>query len=331
MAQIALGSNLGDRKAALDQAVTALEQIPGTTVRAVSSYHETAPVGGPAGQAAFLNAAVDVDTTLEPLELLHALQQIENAAGRTRESHWGARTLDLDLLLYGDRVIRTPCHFNRVFGGHSMPELVVPHPRMAVRRFALAPLAEIAPGTRHPLTGRTVSEMLANLDRRPSVLSFDLTSYGTLLPQFEIDALIIRTIIARLEAQAVLCVPKTLRLETAVQPQTIGHDRRRLIMLVGRLCDLRWPLESLGDRWLVTDVWPEAVLEEILRQPVELLGEPLYRMALLARDHVVQPTFIVTPYRPPDRGASVSVLDIESGAPDAIVEEILAACAATRA
>jgi 2-amino-4-hydroxy-6-hydroxymethyldihydropteridine diphosphokinase len=148
LALIGLGSNLGDRKTELDAAVAALAQAPGIDVRAVSRYHETAPVGGPKGQGDYLNAAAAVETTLEPLDLLHLLQEIERRGGRVRTVRWGPRTLDLDLLLFGDRVIATA-------------ELQVPHPRMAERLFVLEPLAEIAPGAVDPVTGRTIAELLS--------------------------------------------------------------------------------------------------------------------------------------------------------------------------
>src|SRR4051794_14697179 len=138
LAQIGLGSNLGDRKAQLDAAVAALAEAPGAAVRAVSSHHATEPVGGPAGQGAFLNAAAAPETTLDPLDLLRLLHDVERRAGRGRTVRWGERTLDLDLLLFGDRIIATAGAFNRVFGG-STPGLEVPHPRFAIRRFVLAP------------------------------------------------------------------------------------------------------------------------------------------------------------------------------------------------
>jgi len=152
LALIGLGSNLGDRKAQLDLAVAALAEVPGVAIRAVSRYHETVPVGGPPRQGDYLNAAAVVETTLDPLDLLHILQEIERRAGRIRTVRWGARTLDLDLLLFGDRVIETF-------------ELQVPHPWMAVRRFVLEPLAEVAPQAVDPVTGSTVAELLANLDQ----------------------------------------------------------------------------------------------------------------------------------------------------------------------
>src|SRR5205823_5990645 len=108
LALIGLGSNLGDRQAILDAAVAALAETPGVEVRAVSSYHETAPAGGPAGQGTFLNAAARLETVLDPLELLRVLQAIERRAGRTRTVRWGQRLLDLDLLIHGCKFLDTP-------------------------------------------------------------------------------------------------------------------------------------------------------------------------------------------------------------------------------
>jgi 2-amino-4-hydroxy-6-hydroxymethyldihydropteridine diphosphokinase len=133
-----------------------LRQTPGINVQAVSSYHETVPVGGPSGQGAYLNAAASLKTTLDPFALLHRLQEIELRLGRARTERWGPRTLDLDLLLYNDLVLDTS-------------ELTVPHPRMGVRRFVLEPLAEIAAGAVCPVTGRTVARMLEDLRRNHEV------------------------------------------------------------------------------------------------------------------------------------------------------------------
>ncbi len=151
LALIGLGSNVGDRKAHLDGAIAALAATPGVTVRAVSSYHETAPVGGPPGQGAFLNAAAMIETALDPTTLLDVMRAIEAGAGRVRAVRWAERTLDLDLLLFGNLIL-------------DSAELTIPHPRMPVRHFVLAPLAEIAPAAVDPRTGRTVSELLADLD-----------------------------------------------------------------------------------------------------------------------------------------------------------------------
>jgi 2-amino-4-hydroxy-6-hydroxymethyldihydropteridine diphosphokinase len=157
-AWIGLGSNLGDRKGHLDLAVAALSSTPGVTLCALSGYRETAPVGGPGGQPAFLNAAAAVETTLAPEELLQVLNDLEARSGRVRDLRWEARTLDLDLLLYGESRVATP-------------RLNIPHPRMALRRFVLAPLAEIAPMALDPVTGHSIAGLLANLDRRPSYVA----------------------------------------------------------------------------------------------------------------------------------------------------------------
>jgi 2-amino-4-hydroxy-6-hydroxymethyldihydropteridine diphosphokinase len=147
---VALGSNLGDRQRTLREAIAAMASLPATRLLARSEFLETRAVGPP--QPAYLNAAVSLDTTLRPAALLNSLLAIERAHGRTRarETRWGARTLDLDLLLYGDLIVREP-------------GLTVPHPRLHERRFVLEPLAQIAPGLRIPTLGRTVEEALRAL------------------------------------------------------------------------------------------------------------------------------------------------------------------------
>ena len=147
---IGLGSNLGDREATIRAAVDRLRAHPQIKVTAESTLIETAPVGGPAGQPTFLNGAAALETDLRPHALLRVLKGIERDLGRRPRTRWGPREIDLDVLLYGDRVIETA-------------RLTVPHPLMAQRRFVLAPLSEIAPDARDPVTGRTVREMLAGI------------------------------------------------------------------------------------------------------------------------------------------------------------------------
>lgn len=147
---IGLGSNLGDRRATLEGAVAALAAFPEVEVIRVSGFIETEPVGGPPEQGPYLNAAIEVETTLDPLGLLRVLQEVEGGFGRVRSVRWGERTLDLDLLLFDDLVF-------------DSPELTVPHPRMTGRRFVLEPLAEIAPTKVVAGTGRTVAQWLDEL------------------------------------------------------------------------------------------------------------------------------------------------------------------------
>ena len=127
-AYLGLGSNLGDRRAHLRQAVDALPDVV-----AVSPVYETEPVGGPAGQGPYLNLVVALETDLSPRDLLDLAHRLEDAAGRVRTERHGPRTLDVDVLLVGGLCV-------------DEPDLVVPHPRMWERRFVLAPLADLASG-----------------------------------------------------------------------------------------------------------------------------------------------------------------------------------------
>jgi 2-amino-4-hydroxy-6-hydroxymethyldihydropteridine diphosphokinase len=157
-AYVGLGSNLGDRAAHLLLGLSALSRLPKTHLLRLSPVYETEPVGPP--QPPYLNMVAELETELSPTGLLAEMLRIEKALGRERRERWGPRTLDLDLLLYGDLVLEEA-------------GLSVPHPRLHERAFVLVPLLDLLPEGRHPLLGQSFAELLASLDAssvRPLVL-----------------------------------------------------------------------------------------------------------------------------------------------------------------
>ena len=156
-AYIGLGANLGNREGNIRGALAMLVDLEVGRVPRVSRLVEFEPVGGPPGQPKYLNGAALVETELSPFDLLEALKIVESEVGRIERERWAAREIDLDILLYDDLVL-------------DIPLLVIPHPRMCEREFVLRPLSEIAPDVVHPVAGKTIREIYADLraGRRPT-------------------------------------------------------------------------------------------------------------------------------------------------------------------
>ncbi|WP_169979465.1 2-amino-4-hydroxy-6-hydroxymethyldihydropteridine diphosphokinase [Tautonia rosea] len=270
LALIALGSNLGDRSQILDRALAEIAQSDGVVVRGVSRYLETPPVGGPGGQGAFLNAAAALETTLDPFDLHRLLIEVEHHAGRVREVRWDARTLDLDLILFGDQIIDTP-------------GLIVPHPRFAVRRFVLGPLAEVASDAIDPLTRRRVSELRDNLDRRPSYVVLDGAS----------PAVFSRVVAGLSAAGFAWCnwLPEDFDEEAGPERLT-GNDASTLLREAAReLLQERWSADYWGDRWIVTDLWFDR-LAHLPERSTDLDRDAFLATMAELRRGVIPPTFV---------------------------------------
>ena len=155
---LCLGGNLGDRIAALTEALQLLDATPGMVRVACSSVYETEP-WAVADQPNFLNLVAAYDTTLSPADLLAACKSVESTVGRTPSFRWGPRLIDVDILLYGDQVVDS-----------AEPDLQIPHPRMAQRAFVLVPLAEMIPDRVIPPAGSTVHRLLEQVDDRAGVV-----------------------------------------------------------------------------------------------------------------------------------------------------------------
>ncbi len=167
---IGFGSNVGNRLDFCDRAVTLLSLLPHSEVIAVSPLYETEPISDHAhpGEGWFLNGVVQMQTDVTPKSLLMVCREIERSLGRDEDDRKGPRTLDLDILFYGQRVIHDP-------------DLVIPHPRLQHRRFVLAPMADLDPSWEHPVLHQTVGELLSRLTDTAVVRRLDpqpSTRYG---------------------------------------------------------------------------------------------------------------------------------------------------------
>ena len=255
---ISLGSNLGDRHAILDAALNLLHQSPGVIVTQVSSYHETLPVGGPMGQGAFLNAAARLETTLSPRELLGVTQGIEDQLGRVRTVRWGERTLDLDLLIFGGKFV-------------DEPDLKLPHPRLAVRRFVLEPLAEIAPQIVDTITRRTIADLIESLQKVPRLIM--LTNVDA--PS---DADWARRIAAGLSGLSILRsqIPP-LAERSLAEHGRMDRDRREILRRLDQIQATIRRSDPPSCEWFIADYWLDirSLKQIALRHPDSSLGESL--------------------------------------------------------
>ncbi|CAN5425473.1 2-amino-4-hydroxy-6-hydroxymethyldihydropteridinediphosphokinase [soil metagenome] len=155
LAYIGVGANVGDRDGNIRAAIERMRAMPDIEVLRVSKLLDNPAAGGPASSPAFLNGAAEVKTSLSARELLDRLLEIEKSLGRERRLRWGPRTIDLDLLLFGDQII-------------AEPGITVPHALLHERTFVLVPLNEIAPGVIHPTLRKSMAELLALLSKPKS-------------------------------------------------------------------------------------------------------------------------------------------------------------------
>lgn len=281
----------------LDQALAALTVHPAVLALRASTRYQTAPAGGPPGQPDYLNAAACFETNLDAPQVLSLLRAIENNLGRRRGQRYGPRTIDLDLLLFGAQVIAS--------GG-----LIVPHPRMALRRFVLVPAAEIASAWVHPTIGWTMGELLAHLDRTAPYVAMAGGTGGE------------RAALAQAVCQK--CGGIWLRLESE------SHDAAGLLESLRRAVGLveaaTWP----SDRWTISDF---SLAEMAARVGQLAATEPALQVnALLSQSAgAPAPKFTVvlagSSVLPPATGP---ILSLPMGDFDAAVEEVLAALAAAK-
>lgn len=254
---LGLGSNVGNRAAQLDAAVQLICGHPQIQRVSISNYHATQPVGGPTGQEPFLNAALRIRTSLPVPDLFAVLQDVERRLGRRRAERWGPRTIDIDILLFGSEVV-TSC------------DLMVPHPRMAVRRFVLEPACEVAADMQHPITRATIAELLARLARPPHFVA--ITGYW---PEQAANLAITAAAIVDLH---VLLDPAAALL-SQLRAQGLGEIARETAHgILAERCEqlgaLRAEAEVAPDEWHVCSYWlPDCDAEITTRLTIEARAE----------------------------------------------------------
>ena len=254
---VAVGSNLGHREPTLDRAVEVLTRHEHLRLRRRSRWRETSPIGGPPGQEKFLNGALLLETSLAPQPLLEVLQAVEAGFGRDRRQRWGPRSLDLDLLLYDQLVLDTP-------------QLVIPHPRMAWRRFVLEPAAEVAGHMLHPTLGGSVAQLWEHLQTAAPYLAITgpphagKTDLARQIAQ-QIDA---RLILDSSEKGVRTIFPSASAKQIVLTP-FLEAERR---ILDGRvdLLDAEQPGWADRTRWTVSNFWvPQSLAYADVYLPAE--------------------------------------------------------------
>lgn len=241
---IGCGANEGARREQLNQAIDMLRFMPGVRLVDVSQFLETLPVGGPPGQSPYLNAACLIETTFKPAEVLDMLLAVENTLHRSREKRWGPRTIDLDLLLYDDCVLKTEC-------------LQVPHPRMTTRRFVLEPAAAIAADLKHPVAGCTIRELLENISERHLHVAV-VGVPGSGAPEIA-DAVADVTLSRLIHAPAPLPLSSfgtPNREQSAIKEEAVDQLLLLSQKYAAPLLKANWPVDPHGT---VTDYWIESI------------------------------------------------------------------------
>jgi 2-amino-4-hydroxy-6-hydroxymethyldihydropteridine diphosphokinase len=279
-ALVGLGSNLGDRAAALEKAIELLKLEPQIRVEAVSRFRQSNPAGGPEGQREFLNAAARLETSLSPEELLARLLAIEDQIGRVREEAWGPRVIDLDLLLYDRVEMKTPA-------------LELPHPRMCYRRFVLEPAAEIAAEMVWPVNGWTVAKLLRSLNSTARYVAF-----GCVGEDFDrIIGSISQATRCRIihEATHSDAIAEVVGKDVDSPPanwleEVLSHKCQRN---AESLAISQWPQDG---RWTLSNYWAEWEFEaakDLLKQSGVLRNNPLFARLQDSRSLVQQPRLVI--------------------------------------
>lgn len=292
---IALGANLGDRRRSLELVIERLSAHPGMRLIAHSRWYETAPIGGPSGQGAFLNGAVAIETSLSPEALMIELDNIETDLGRERRERWAARAVDLDLLLYGELIV-------------DRPDLKVPHPRMAWRRFVLQPAAEIAPSMKHPQIGWTIERLYNHLQAaQPYVAITGPPGAG--------QAQLASAIAQRLGAHV---IHETHNTSGGLFTATDRESSEAVLTWLEEQAALLRP-QSAGppDKWIVSDFWFDQALACVAASlPETEAGAIVDRWQTLRQAVMLPKLLVVLGPAAPSEGSTLAAVQVQSEGAD---------------